>query len=256
MSEVAPLGAARRRVVPPLLNGVLAAGCLALCLIPTGPARWFAGTALVLVLPGDAVRRALGRAAASLDTLVFTVTASLALAVIVGLIADRLSTGVTAMSMGTGLAAAALLADVAAVMQRSAGPQSLRSAWQRRRTAAAGYGAALVAFAMLSSVALVVATRSARQQVAPARTALSMLPAGNGAVTVIVEGGDRGTHTYELVVTQGARQLSRAPLTVRPGQHRTVTIIPVGAAGTGRLTATLTRAGDSRPLRTVWLAAR
>src|SRR5947209_17278573 len=65
-----------------LVNAAVAVSSAAICLLFDGPAAWAGGLALVLLVPGDALRRAFGDLVDSADPVVFAMASSLAVVVL------------------------------------------------------------------------------------------------------------------------------------------------------------------------------
>jgi hypothetical protein len=251
-----------------LASAVIATLCAALCFVNSGPLRWLAGVALMLLLPGDAVRRLVRVPGASLPGTVIMLSVSLVLTIIVGVVVDQTSPGITARSMAVGLLIVTVLANVTVVLaSRAASPHEPAQSREEAQSgseihsgskseAGVSWRVALLSlalFALPAGVAVAVAVHSAqRQDRNQAVAALSIQQQGQDAV-VEVDQDPATDATYILQVSTGSRSLMRMKFDLRAGARRDIVVSrPVVRLGQ-RLTATLSRPGETQPFRSVWL---
>lgn len=233
---------------------------------PTGPLSWFAGTALVLFLPGDAVRRLIGSAATQVSWFVLAVAGSLTVTVAAGLVVDRFHVGLTRTSMVVALWSVTSALDLAVVIRAVLRPVPATSTpvvepagevpppeSVGRHRVVLGYVAAATMFAAFTALAVGLSVQSAEHRDDQASAvALSIQPTAADTATIEVDNGSQHAADLQLVVAAGAQQLTTR--TLRLASHKTSSVV-VSAAGVPagtRLTATLLGPG-SDPVRSVWL---
>ena len=251
MSEVsARQGPDRRRALNAGANAAAAVICAAACLTPTGPVAWLAGVALVLWLPGDAVRRGLRQPGVA--GFVLGVATSLTATILAGLGANAMPGGIRASHMAVLLAGIAIVVDAAVCTSTLRHRDSVGTSTPRTtiRASIATYGVAVASFTALTVLALAVATRSDSQQGTPAQTALAITTVDSSHVAVGVNSQEPGLHRYELIVSLNDHEIARRVLDLRLGQRTTVT---VAADPASRVEAVLREAGQDAPIRQVWL---
>lgn len=215
------------------------------------PLRIAAGVALVLYLPGHAVRRALRLADDdAIVGLVVDVAGSLSCVVALGFLLDALAPGIQRWTL---LTAVGLLAGLSCVVDMVRAEAALPHTPTASRRAMISLGLPVVVMVLLAGVAIT-ATRSsalqADQRVKTTELSMTLLP--NQEAHVVATDLERAQVRYNLIVrAQGTTLLNRV-FVLNSGESWQAQVSTRHLTTGAKVTADLMRRGSTVPYRTVW----
>jgi hypothetical protein len=249
-------GSAFRHTSAPLALILAAVAAALVCLGPASPVRWLAGSALVLGLPGCAVRRALPwTSPGRLVSFIVDVSLSLSCLIFVAFALNVTGPGIQRSTLAVSLAVITVLAAVCETIRSANGDGATdvpaRAAVVRR------HALPVLAFAAVAGGAVWLAATSqaaADRRVTTTELSVQQLPGGRASVEVTnLEGR---TMDYELTVSASGHQIASVPLTLAATATASRAVSTASAKPGTRINVILRRRGVAGPAyRQVWLVA-